>query len=69
MAKFPDAELDAEQLFADVEAAVLTKSWSLSAFKQVLADAQTLVAAFATDWTGSAAELAAFRAALNALFA
>jgi hypothetical protein len=68
-AKFPGAQLDVGQLFADVEAAVLAKSWTLSSFQQVVTDAEKLLNDFATDWQGSQAELTQFVAAFKALFA
>ncbi len=68
-AKFPDARVDAGALFADLEAAVLTKTWTLAAIEQTIADAEKLVSDAVNDWTGSQAEVAAFVTAFKALFA
>lgn len=66
--KFPLLVSDLEQLYADAEAAILHRSWTLASAQQVLADAVKLVTDFANS-DGTADAWAAFTAAFKALFA
>lgn len=67
-AKFPDSKFDVAQLFTDIETAILTKSWTLTAAYQVIADAEELTSDFAAEWTGAQADFDKFVADLEALF-